>query len=42
MVEAAGSLRAKKFKSGYIALQYAPGANDAGVVKFRRVEIIRL
>jgi hypothetical protein len=31
-----------KFKSGYIGQQYAPGANDAGVVKFRRVEITRL
>ena len=34
--------RDDKFKSGYIGLQYAPGGNDAGVVKFRRVEIIRL
>jgi hypothetical protein len=31
-----------RFKSGYIALQYAPGANDAGVVKFRRVEVRQL
>jgi hypothetical protein len=31
-----------KFKSGHIALQYAPGAHDAGIVKFRRIEIIPL